>query len=107
MNGMIIELAWQQTFDMNDNKDEYSDKDTDESNVDDMSSCDESKVKFIHSRMIPEEYNKEYKQFVKTSYTLYDKAFFQKQYKNIHDWSYQISILKSPYSMYFNETKMT
>jgi len=52
--------------DLNDNEDEASDEDTDESidesGANDVCSCNETKVNFINSCMIPDEYKKEYKQ---------------------------------------------
>jgi len=94
--------------DLNDNEDEASDEDTnessDESGADDVCLCDETKFNFKNSCMIPEEYKKEYKQLAKTSFALYDKAYFKKQQKIIRDWSYQMPILESPYSMHFPET---
>ena len=91
-----------------DDEDEPSDEDTDElsdeSGAYDVCSCDETVFVFINSRTIPEEYKKEYKQLVKTSFTRYDKAYFKKQQKIIRDWSYQMPILESPYTMYFHET---
>ena len=94
--------------DPNDNKDEPSDEDTDELNnesgLDDVCSCDETKFGFIHSHTILEEYRKEYEQLVKTSFAHYDKAYFEKQQKNIRDWSYQMPILETPYTMHFHET---
>jgi len=86
------------------NSHEDTDESTDRSSTDDVCSCDGDKFQFIHSHTIPKEYIKHYNQLVKTSFALYDEAFFKKQQKRIHEWSLQLPMLESTYLMYFQET---
>jgi len=90
----------------NDDKDshEETNESSDRSSAEDVCLCDDNNFQFIHSRMIPQEYKKEYKQLVKTSFALYDEDFFKKRQQNIRGWSHQLPILESTYSMYFHET---